>query len=384
MILLVCFRFVKFLPSVPSGVYYSAWGVIALLVLMKGALKINLLTLLFLAFCLLSILGNSIPSYFHVNERFLGMMMIVFCVGPWVDNEWLAKIRNVLLERFLWTLGGISLVSFLLYFIYKPITLSERGGLFGGITVHSMLIGPIAAISMIRLVNCTFLNWDRLGKVKRILLVVMAFDCFSACVLAGSRSAFWAAMVMLLGWLWFNASNVQQFLKFFVGLICFVIVTSPIWWIYTETMQNKMKYADSQGSVSASRDHLWNKRIAEFESSPILGIGFATVSFETSNAPSNYDGNVEPGNGWLFVLSSTGIISFVLFAVLYFKICWKLYKRRDEYAILYLCLLIFYAIHLSAEGYSLSAGSPLFFMLWLTLGASYSYINNHKETADVQ
>lgn len=381
-VLLVCFRFVKFLPSVPSGVYYAAWGVVTLLVLMKGYIKINLLTLLFLAFCLLSILGNTIPSYFHVNERFLGMLLIVFCVGPFVDNDWIAKIRKAVLERFLWTLVGITIVSFLLYFIYNPITLTERGHLFGGITIHSMLMGPMAAVAMICLVNYAFLNRERLGKTKRNLMMAMAFACFSACVLAGSRSAFLSAMVMLLGWLWFYTSNIKQFLKFFVGLTFFVVATSPIWWTYTETMQNKMKYAESQGSVSASRDHLWGKRMEEFESNPLLGIGFATVSFKASNAPSNYDGNVEPGNGWLFILSSTGLISFVLFATLYFKVCWKLYKRRDEYAILYLCLLIFYSVHLNAEGYTLSAGAPLFFMLWLTLGTSYSYLNNEQEIDD--
>ncbi len=377
-ILLVCFRFIKFLPSVPSGIYYSAWGVIALLVLMKGTIKINFTTLIFLVFCLLSILGNTIPSYFQVNERFFGMLMIVFCVGPFVDNEWISKIRRAVLQRFVWTLVVITIISFLLFFIYKPITLTERANLFGGITIHSMLMGPMAAISMICLVNYVYLNRESLSKFKRISFIIMAFMCFSACCLAGSRSALMAAIVMLLGWLWFYTSNFQQFLKFFLALSFIVAATSPIWWTYTETIQNKIKYSQSQGSASATRDHLWGQRIAEFESSPIIGIGFATISFKTSHAPNKYDGNVEPGNGWLFILSSTGIISFVMFAALYFKICWKLYKKRDKNAILYLCLLIFYSVHLNAEGYTLSSGAPLFFLLWLTLGTAYSCMNQEQ------
>lgn len=383
MILLVCFRFLKILPSAPMAIYYSAWGILALLVLMKGAIKVNFLTLLFLVFCLLSILGNMIPEFFHVHERYFGMLMIVFCVGPFVNNEWISKIRIALLGRFLWVLVVVSVVSFLLYFIYRPITQVGTAKLFGGITTHSMLMGPMGAISMICLVNYTFLNRERLGKMKRNLLIVLAFFSFSACVLSGSRSAFISAMAMLLGWLWFYTSNVKQFLKFLVGLVFLVAATSPIWWTYTEAMQNKMKYAESQGSFSASRDALWTTRIKEFESSPVWGIGFATVSIDKSYMKNNYEGNVEPGNGWLFVLSSTGIISFVLFASLYFKICWKLYRRRDEYAILYLCLLIFFALHMNAEGYTLSAGAPMFFMLWLTLGTSYSYLNNEQEIDDV-
>lgn len=378
LVLLVCFRFIKFLPSVPSAAYFAAWGVMSLLVLVKGAVKVNLITCLFLVFCLLSILGNSIPSYFQVNERFIGMLLIVFCVGPWVDNQWIAKIRTALLERFVWTLVGITVISFLLYFIYKPFVLTERGNLFGGITIHSMLMGPMAGVSMICLVNYVFLNREKLTKTVRNILIVMAFMCFSACVLAGSRSALLAAMVMLLGWLWFYTSNLKQFLKFFFALSFIVAVTSPIWWTYTETIQGKMKYSESQGSASASRDHLWGQRITEFESSPVLGIGFATVSFRTTHAPNGYDGNVEPGNGWLFILSSTGIISFVLFATMYFKVCWKLYRRRDKYAILYLCLLIFYSVHLNAEGYTLSSGAPFFFLMWLTLGSAYSYLNNEQ------
>lgn len=374
-IVLVCFRLIKFLPAIPSTLYYASFGLLAVLVIIKGEIKINFIALLFLLFCFLSIIGNVIPSYFHVHERFLGMFLLTFFLGPLINNNWISNIRLAIIKRLCWVLSGITVISFLLYFIYKPITLTERGQLFGGITVHSMIMGPIAGLSLVFLVNFLFNNQNVLYKWQKYLLSIAAFMCFGSCVLAGSRSALLATVTMGVCWIWFYTSDVKKFIKLFSIVLFLVISTFPLWWTYTETIQMKMKYAESKGSVYASRENLWTTRISEAESSPILGIGFATVSFGTSHAPSNYDGNVEPGNGWLFVLSSTGVISFLLLLFLYIKACRNLYRKRDEMSICLLCFLIFYSIHLNAEGYTLSAGAPMFFFFWLTLGTSYAYLN---------
>lgn len=83
---------------------------------------------------------------------------------------------------------------------------------------------------------------------------------------------------------------------------------------------------------------------------------------------------VEPGNGWLFILSSTGIVSFILFVTMYIRYVVMLVKDAFNESILLVSSLVFIGLHLNAEGYTLSSGIFLFYYLWLSIGYTYSYL----------
>ncbi|MDP2455208.1 MULTISPECIES: hypothetical protein [unclassified Kaistella] len=86
-------------------------------------------------------------------------------------------------------------------------------------------------------------------------------------------------------------------------------------------------------------------------------------------------GKVEPGSSWLALLSMTGIAGFILIVFIFLSALIYLFKNKNDYIISGILgsLLLFFMIHMSAEGYILAAGSLLFFYIWLLLGVIEGY-----------
>lgn len=379
-ILFPLIRIIKFVPSLSTSIYYGVFALLGLIVLMDKNVRLNWGITLFFCICFLSIIGNNIPSYFHSMERFIGMILIVLCVGPLFYNDRLGTIRMKILSYLSWTFVCVSVISFFLYLVYRPITITERGNLFGGITVHSMTMGPIAALATLYVIQYLQYEKDKIKKRRKIVLWIACFVCLLTAVLAGSRSALLALFAALLVWAWSYFNDTKKIIGYIVSALLLLALTFPVWWKYTETIQKKMEYSEQQGSLLISRARKWEARIDEFKENPILGCGFASVKMPDAVViPQNYKGTVEPGNGWLFLLSSTGLVSFVLFASFYGKILHALYKIKTKIALLLLSSLIFLGIHMMAEGYIVSSGNFFFFYLWLCLGTATCYIYSTKE-----
>lgn len=134
------------------------------------------------------------------------------------------------------------------------------------------------------------------------------------------------------------------------------------------------------GGLASSREIHWQTRIEEFKTSPFMGIGFASVS--TTMEGSTFDitsGQVETGSSWLSVLSMMGIFGFVVFIVLFIKTLRVLYRLAEvdiRYIAYLTALLVFWMIHMMAEGYILGAGGFLFFNVWLLLGYIHALGHN--------
>jgi len=109
--------------------------------------------------------------------------------------------------------------------------------------------------------------------------------------------------------------------------------------------------------------------MAEFASSPIIGIGFQTVSLTGSDSP-NRRGNIEPGSSWLAVLSMTGIVGLCFVLIIFYR-AWHVSKYvNNNNTILFQGLLLFMSIHMLVEGYIYAGGSFLCMLLWLIIGVS--------------
>lgn len=368
-------RILKIFPPISVIVYYGIFVLLGGFVLLNKSIRVNWLFLLFSVICFLSVIGNNIPAYFHSYSRFFGFLLIVLCVGPLFYNDWLYNVRFYCLHVLSLLSIGISLLSFLLYLFYRPFTITERGNLFGGITSHSMIIGPIAALSVLYLIQYIQNQKIYLGKKKKVFLWISCGICFMTSILAGSRSALLALLIALIVWGWSYFSNIKKFICYILGFMFLVGSTYPLWQKYTDTIQHKMEYAYEQGSMVSSRLGKWEARIEEFKENPILGYGFGTVKLSgTTVIPKGWSGTVEPGNGWLFLLSSTGIFSFLIFSFIYCNILWRLYKIRSRLSLWFLSLLVFFGVHMMAEGYILSAGNFFFFYFWLCLGTALCYL----------
>lgn len=376
-------RIIKFIPPISPSLYYTIWGgVIFVLFSIKGNknYKFNTKMVLFIVCCLLSILLNDIDIKYNVELRFIGFLLIVLCVGPVINASNLNSVKVYCFKYTSIILVVVSIVSIVLYWINPNMMLTERGNLFGGITIHSMQMGPIAGLSTSYMIY-RLLTLPKGTKMylKVLYCILLILSCI-ACILAGSRSALLAMLLAILAFLYlFYQDKKIIFLRIFLLSILFIISTSRYWWEYTETIRYKMELAEDKGDLFSSRASTWDSRIAEFYDNPIFGCGFATVIGDYSSRGEN--GIVEPGNGWLFVLSSTGIISFILFLTIYLGLLYSLYHIGTHYSILLITQLIYVGVHLNAEGYTLSSGIFLFYYLWNLLGCSYSYVcdNNRKK-----
>lgn len=371
-------RIIKFVPVIPTPIYYGVWGLILFYILLHKIDHVNLAMVAFCVICFLSIVSNRINPEYNIWLRYIGFLIIVLTVGPILTSKFILQLRYQLFNAITISIITVTVISLIIYFINPQLMLTERGNLYGGLTIHSMQMGPIAGISSCYILSHLLYNVRCRRKFKaRILYVVCIIISALSCVLAGSRSAILAMLVSFIICIWlYYKNNIKQFFLICIVLLSIIFASSPLWWEYTETVQMKMEISQDTGDgIMSSRVSAWNERINEFYDSPILGCGFATVKSDYSYRG---DGLVEPGNGWLFILSSTGIITFLIFISLYFYIIFKLLKRYNYFSITIIILLIFMGIHLNAEGYSLSSGNFPFLYFWLLLGLGYSYIKTSK------
>ena len=133
---------------------------------------------------------------------------------------------------------------------------------------------------------------------------------------------------------------------------------------------------------TSSREKHWKKRVAEWESSPMIGIGFASVDIggrATGSSTFSDDGKVETGSSWLCILSMTGLLGFLSIIIIWISSIiklFKIWKHTPLLASLLLGILVFFALHMLAEGYILAGGHALTFVVWLTLGLIYGLASN--------
>ena len=138
-------------------------------------------------------------------------------------------------------------------------------------------------------------------------------------------------------------------------------------------MEKKMERDEIDGGADPlrSRRALWEARIMDFRANPILGSGFASMDMSNSTQKANRQtGTVEPGNGWLFILSSTGLLGFLSLVIPMLMSLIGLYRKNGGAIIqraYVFAAIVFFSVHTMAEGYIISSGSILFMLFWTHL-----------------
>lgn len=358
-------RVIKFVPGAPVGLYYGALILMGIILFCKEQYKIfDIKVVLFLAACALSLVLNVVDPRYRAWERLIGLFGIILTLGPLFVGVRTQATRIECLKYISWLSIFTCVASFALFIVARSLTYTERGNLYGGITVHSMILGPIAALATMYMVQFAFLKYRDLTGIQKMLTVILTLICLFNCIMAGSRSALGGLVVSVILWLWiFLSDNRRLFFKCIIAISVGTAATSPLWWQYTETIQKKMAVSESNGSMLYSRQARWDARIIEIQNNPIVGMGFGTV-----DAPVSSKGTVEPGNGWLFIWSSAGIVAFIMFCIIYLQAIVASWRSRTYIGMFVLSLLTFFAIHINAEGYSISSGHLGCLMMWLCLG----------------
>lgn len=359
--------------SLGLGNAYYAVFILALVVLLISTIRpqVNWSMVFFILACYCSVLVNDIPYFYKPFERLAAFVIIIGLIGPLIKTPTLVTFRQLLFKYLNNLIVVMVLISFLGLLANSSLVYLGRGG-FTGLFKHTMILSPMAAISMI---TCFYYAAFYKDKYKKIVFYFLAFFSFIACVTAGSRAALIAGMLSALYFFYkLNHKNLIKYFKVLILSIALIGVSFPLWESYTEKLIEKMEYSQTQGGLLITRERLWERRLEEFKSSPIFGIGFSNDTSKTENDLFIGDGQIEPGSTWLVILSMIGVLGVVTFFNMFFR---TIIKAKSKHSFVYYnkALLLFFIVHLMAEGYGLSAGSGLFFYFWLLLGVMHQIPN---------
>lgn len=371
-------------PDLPQNVYYALMGLFFFIVLFTGGVqKINPLLGMFLFFCMVSILMNDIPSHFQPWFRFISFVLVIGLIGPLINSPKFYAFRYFAFSKANMAILALGAGSFLTRVL--PLGVPAGRGGWSGFFVHTMILGPMAAIALMMSFYLFYLEKGKENPIKKriIFFQICIGSSFLSLLLASSRTAILACVAGLL--FFFYKIYQERFAKFLYSIVIVTVLTAgsyPLWSQYTTGIQQKMESSEKKGDLTASRTSIWQARLLEFSQSPIYGIGFSHLMFTGSNAKDKADdGKIEPGSSFLAILAMTGILGFSVFLILFIGYLFFLLTNKFDMlstAVLG-SLLIFFTLHMLAEGYILSSGGVLFFYVWLLLGN----IEMYKQTGKI-
>lgn len=243
---------------------------------------------------------------------------------------------------------------------------------FSGFCSYAMWTSASAAISAVFFVNMAFRELTT-KKWLKISYFIMAVLSLYIVVLAGSRSAFVLALACSLLTIKMQSNKFSSLLRNLTIIAVAVFIFSPFIINNSKAMLQK-KNAFEITVENTSRDALWSQRIAEFKSSPIIGIGFAAHGIGENKKV----GRNESGGGYISVLAQTGIVGCI-FIIIIMATAFMLPQRigTDPNVILVYCIFAFMAIHTIVEGYLFQGGWYLCLIIWLIIGVMIE----HKDYA---
>lgn len=334
---------------------------------------ISTATLFILLSCFLSVILNDIPSFFKPYERFFTFCTIIFLVGPFFISQTFYVFRQRTFKIINFSNIILCSLSFLGLStgIYKGITINHLGAArvdFTGLYNHSMTLGPMSGIAII---TCLYYIYLKKNKKIKIIFIFLSILCLLSAITAGSRGA----LLALVGGVLFFIYKINQgrFVKYFKTILIIstvLIISYPLWEKQTEFLVSKIEKNNEDDQVFDSRTAKWEQRFDEFKSSPLIGIGFASIDVNGQDKYDKENGNIEPGSSWLSILSMTGLLGILSVLFLFYSdFRYILKDKKNKLYTAYLGgILMLMTIHLISEGYIFASGGLLFFYLWMLLG----------------
>lgn len=352
----------------PDFIYYGIYLAAFCWFVFRYGMAVNKKYLFFISAVFFSIWLNDIPDFFKAPFRALAFFTLVFVVGPFFVNDRLICMRRLLFVRTLIVLRWIILISFILKFL-APTLVTNRSG-FSGLTVHSMVISPLAGICVLYSLYRFYLTDKRSEHYKESAWLCI---CFIVLLLSGSRGAL-AATVVSVAFFYIRLyrHHMGKLLQTGLFILLLAVSTSALWWPYTERIRQKTELSRKNGGTISSREKIWQDRIDEFNAFPLFGVGFASYNLDYIQSTHTVNlkaGTIEPGTSWLFLLSSLGIYGFLAFSLPFVYIVYVLFKDLNTglNGGFLSALLVLFSVHMLIEGYVTASGAYLCFLLWITI-----------------
>ena len=257
---------------------------------------------------------------------------------------------------------------------YDGILISTWGsstGEFSGYTCHPMWLSSACGIGTIFFVYAMIVMYKRGNKKMTYLLGAASLASIWTTMQGGSRAASGISVLCCL-FLILNAfESATQKKKILIPIILVGLMTIP------SMVTDNAQFARKQGGLSltdesgqSSRSLLWGARFAEFESSPVFGVGPGVIKIQ----PVGFEQSTETGSGWLTALAQTGIIGFVLVCMIVYRARLPKYVlKTDSTAALMEAVMLFLCLHSLFEAYMFQVGWYMCFVFWLLVSILDDY-----------
>ena len=330
----------------------------------KAGLFIGLIAFLWFT----TIVGNV------VDFRLILFSVVLYLFKPSGSVD-LHQYKMKLMKNIYWGFGIVTLANF--YAKLAGINLKQgaawmeahRGfSEFSGFATHPMWTSCAAAISSIFFVSLAFReremkNWQKFACYGMILISLYIT------MISASRAAFFLALACSAIIIWLQTDKITALMRNALIVGFTALFFAPILMDNAAAMLNK-KNALEVTTKNTSRDILWAERMAEFNSSPIIGIGFAAHGVGAKKQV----GRNESGGGFISVLAQTGIVG-VIFIALIWAAATVMPRRigKNPDIILIYSSFIFFSLHSIIEGYMFQGGWYLCLIIWLIIGFMIEY-----------
>ena len=234
---------------------------------------------------------------------------------------------------------------------------------FSGFATHPMWTSCAAAISTTFFVSLAFRK-NNMEKWQRYACYGMILLSLYITMISASRAAFFLSLACSALIIWMQAEKVTSFMRNAIIVGFTALFFAPILMDNAAAMLNK-KNALEVTTKNTSRDALWAERMAEFESSPIIGIGFAAHGVGQNKTV----GRNESGGGFVTVLAQTGVIGIIFIALIWIAAIQipKQIGNNPDIILIY-SSFVFFSVHSILEGYMFQAGWYLCLVIWLIIG----------------
>lgn len=234
---------------------------------------------------------------------------------------------------------------------------------FAGFCSHPMWTSAAAALSTLFFVSMAFRQNVR-SKVLRYISFGMVLVSLYVGMISASRSAFFLALACSLLIIKLQSRQMSKLVRnlLLVGVVA--VFFTPFLMDNSGAMMGK-KNALTVTVKNTSRDELWAQRMAEFRSSPVIGIGFAAHGVGNEKEV----GRNESGGSFTAVLAQAGVVGFA-FILWIWGTAFMMPRRagRNPDFILFYASFVFMSIHSILEGYMFQAGWYLCLVIWFVVG----------------
>lgn len=373
-----------FMPFGMQSVYFVA-VVLSFGYILTGGIRFNGKYFALYIVLILNVLILPIDSVFNSKMRLLLFTVVTMVVSSAFITKRAVVFRNMVFKNVLILCSILVPISCLCRFlglnyarmvVSSDINMQEQitsTGLFGGLFQHSMMLGPIAAIVTITF----FFSYQSYGQ-KKIYIVLFIMSAL-ACFFSASRGAVLSLVVPILFALFSRKveQSAKKSAKVIILVSCLAIL--PFAGSVFSGVVEKQQRNVEMGSTFGSRDDKFRFRWNEFLSSPIMGIGFASIDPMGGDIywP---DGTIEPGSSHMAVLSMTGLSGIICYFLI-ILFAYNCVRNEDgTNAKFKKALLIAMLLHACWEGYVFSGGGFLCLLYWIIVGQAidHKYLKKYR------